>query len=63
MNKIACKTFHINLLKQNVERNLDVNLFSVVTADTIDDKQQIGFFFSSPMSESYLNVDINADLQ
>lgn len=46
MNKIACKTFHINLLKQNVERNLDVNLFSVVTADTIDDKQQIGFFLA-----------------
>lgn len=38
MIKITCKTFHINLLKQNVERDLHVNLFSEVTADIIGDK-------------------------
>lgn len=57
------KRFHINLLKQYVERDPeDGNLLSVVTAETIDDEQPIEYF-SFPKSESYLNVDINADLQ
>lgn len=57
------KTFHINLLKQYVERDPeDGNLLSVVTAETIDDEQPIDYF-SFPKSESYLNVDTNADLQ
>lgn len=57
------KTFHINLLKQYVERDPeDGNLLSLVTAETIDDEQPIEYF-SFPKSESYLNVDTNADLQ